>query len=114
MDGRLWAYAVEDRGCRGTGPPAVAYLYAPDRKGTRPATHLAGFRGVLQVDGYGGFKTLERRRNDGSVVLAFCWITARPPTARCRSTPVGAGARSTSAAGNCRGPPTAVTQSKLL
>lgn len=76
-DGRLWAYAVDDRACGGTGPPAVAYLYAPDRKGIRPATHLAGFRGVLQVDGYGGFKTLERGRNDGSVVLAFCWAHLR-------------------------------------
>ena len=77
MDGRLWAYAVDDRACGGTGPPAVAYLYAPDRKGIRPATHLAGFRGVMQVDGYGGFKTLERGRNDGSVVLAFCWAHLR-------------------------------------
>jgi transposase len=77
MDGRLWAYAVDDRPCGGTGPPAVAYLYAPDRKGIRPAAHLAGFRGVLQVDGYGGFKALERGRNDGSVVLAFCWAHLR-------------------------------------
>jgi len=77
MDGRLWAYAVDDRACGGTGPPAVAYLYAPDRKGIRPAAHLAGFRGVLQVDGYAGFKALERSRNDGSVVLAFCWAHLR-------------------------------------
>ncbi len=76
-DGRLWAYAVDDRACGGTGPPAVAYLYAPDRKGIRPAAHLAGFRGVLQVDGYNGFKALERSRNDGSVVLAFCWAHLR-------------------------------------
>ena len=34
-DGRIWAYAVDDRVCGGTGPPAVAYLYAPDRKGIR-------------------------------------------------------------------------------
>ena len=77
MDGRLWAYAVNDRACGGTGPPAVAYLYAPDRKGIRPAAHLASFRGVLQVDGYAGFKALERSRNDGSVVLAFCWAHLR-------------------------------------
>ncbi|MBX9595449.1 MAG: IS66 family transposase [Roseomonas sp.] len=34
-------------------------------------------RGVLQVDGHAGFKPLERSRNDGSVVLAFCWAHLR-------------------------------------
>ena len=44
-------------------PPAVVYLYAEDRKGEHPAAHLAEFRGVLQVDGYPGFKSLlENRR----------------------------------------------------
>jgi hypothetical protein len=38
---------------------------------------LAGFRGVLQVDGYGGFKALQRDRDDGAVVLAFCWAHLR-------------------------------------
>ena len=33
------------------GPPAVAYVYAPDRKASQPIAHLAGFKGVLQVDG---------------------------------------------------------------
>ena len=41
------------------------------------AAHLAGFRGVLQVDGYGGFKALQRDRDDGEVVLAFCWAHLR-------------------------------------
>jgi len=36
----------------------AAYVCAEDRKGTRPAGHLAAFRGVLQVDGYDGFKRL--------------------------------------------------------
>lgn len=71
-DGRIWAYAADDRPCGGTGPPAVAYVYAPDRKGIRPARHLAAFRGTLQVDGYGGFRALADRRNDGAVALAFC------------------------------------------
>jgi transposase len=30
----------------------VAYVYAPDRKADRPIAHLAGFKGILQVDGY--------------------------------------------------------------
>ncbi|NBC33550.1 MAG: transposase, partial [Alphaproteobacteria bacterium] len=36
-------------------PPAVGYVYAPDRKGERPAAHLTGFAGILQVDGYAGY-----------------------------------------------------------
>jgi transposase len=76
-DGRIWAYAADDRPCGGRGPPAVAYVYAPDRKGIRPARHLAGFRGTLQVDGYGGFRALTERRNDDAVALAFCWSHLR-------------------------------------
>lgn len=68
--GQLWAYARDDRPWGGSDPPGVAYVYAPDRKAERPITHLAGFRGVLQVDGYGGYKVLADR---GEVRLAFCW-----------------------------------------
>ena len=39
--GRLWAYAVDDRPWNGPGPPAVAYVYAEDRKGERPAAPSA-------------------------------------------------------------------------
>jgi hypothetical protein len=45
----------------GTDPPAVVYIYAPDRKAERPLAHLAGFLGVLQVDGYGGYRVLAER-----------------------------------------------------
>jgi transposase len=76
-DGRISAYAADDQPCGGTGPPAVAYVYAPDRKGIRPARHLPAFRGTLQVDGYGGFRALTERRNDGAVALAFCWAHLR-------------------------------------
>ena len=72
--GQLWAYARDDRPCGGTDPPGVAYVYAPDRKAERPIAHLAGFRGVLQVDGYGGYKVLADR---GEVRLAFCWSHVR-------------------------------------
>src|SRR3954447_26908769 len=48
--GQLWAYARDDRPWGGADPPGVAYVYAPDRTAERPATHLAGFQGVLQVD----------------------------------------------------------------
>jgi len=43
----------------------------------RPAAHLEAFRGVLQVDGYDGFKRLAENRVDGSVRLAFCWAHMR-------------------------------------
>jgi hypothetical protein len=72
--GQLWAYARDDRPWGGPDPPGVAYVYAPDRKAERPTTHLAGFRGVLQVDGYGGYKPLAET---GDVHLAFCWSHVR-------------------------------------
>ena len=72
--GQLFAYARDDRPWGGPDPPVVAYVYAPDRKAARPIAHLAGFRGVLQVDGYGGYKVLAER---GEVRLAFCWSHVR-------------------------------------
>ncbi len=77
--GRLWCYAVDDRPWCGPAHPAAAYVYSEDRRGERPAGHLAGFRGVLQVDGYAGFKRLAGDRTDGSVRLAFCWAHMRRP-----------------------------------
>jgi transposase len=80
--GRLWCYAVDDRPWKGPGHPVAAYFYSQDRKGERPAGHLAGFTGVLQVDGYSGFKRLAGDRVDGSVTLAFCRVggdVAAPP-----------------------------------
>jgi transposase len=77
--GRLWCYAVDDRPWKGPGHPVAAYFYSQDRKGERPAGHLAGFAGVLQVDGYSGFKRLAGDRVDGSVTLAFCWAHMRRP-----------------------------------
>jgi len=72
--GQLWAYARDDRPWCGPEPPGVAYVYAPDRKHERPAVHLAGFKGTLQVDGYGAYVSLAER---GEVVLAFCWSHVR-------------------------------------
>jgi transposase len=72
--GRLFAYARDDRPWGGTDPPGVAYVYAPDRKAARPIIHLDGFVGVLQVDGYVGYRTLAERN---IVTLAFCWSHVR-------------------------------------
>src|SRR4028119_1829010 len=68
--GCLWGYAVDDRPWNGSTPPTVVYLYAGDRKGEHPAAHLAEFQGVLQVDGYVGFKRLLESRPPGSVPRA--------------------------------------------
>jgi transposase len=75
--GRLWCYAVDDRPWCGPSHPAAAYVYSADRKNARPAGHLSDFSGVLQVDGYDGFKRLAGDRPDGTVRLAFCWAHMR-------------------------------------
>ena len=72
--GQLWAYARDDRPWGGPEPPSVVYVYEPDRKHERPAAHLAGFAGILQVDGYGAYKALAE---GNAVTLAFCWAHAR-------------------------------------
>ena len=61
----------------GPSHPVAAYVYSEDRKGIRPTRHLTTFRGVLQVDGYPGFKRLAGDRADASVGLAFCWAHMR-------------------------------------
>lgn len=72
--GQLWAYARDDRPWGGADPPGVAYVYAPDRKAERPIIHLSGFTGILQVDGYAGYRALAK---GGAVQLAFCWAHVR-------------------------------------
>ncbi|MBZ9852160.1 IS66 family transposase, partial [Mesorhizobium sp. CA14] len=72
--GQLFAYARDDRPWGGIDPPGVAYLYAPDRKAENVVRHLQGFVGVLQVDGYAGYKVLAERN---AVSLAFCWAHVR-------------------------------------
>src|SRR5919202_6559996 len=75
--GRLWGYAIDDRPWGGSTPPAGVYPYAEDRRGEHPAAHLAGFTGVLQVDGYAGFKGLLTGRPPDRIELAFCWAHCR-------------------------------------
>jgi transposase len=73
--GRLWCYAVDNRPWQGPGHPAAAYVYSEDRKADHPATHLLGFSGLLQVDGYAGFGRLVAA--DGATKRAFCWAHTR-------------------------------------
>jgi transposase/chorismate mutase len=72
--GQLWAYARDDRPWAGSAPPAVAYVFAPDRSAAQVMNHLKGFTGVLQVDGYSAYRKLAEA---GAVELAFCWSHAR-------------------------------------
>jgi transposase len=71
--GRLWCYARDDQPFGGQAAPAVIYCYSPDRKGEHPRQHLAGFRGILQADGYAGYAGLY----DRGVTEAACWAHAR-------------------------------------
>jgi transposase len=72
--GRLWTYVRDERPCAGRRPPAAVYFYSPDRKGERPASHLASFKGTLHADGYAGFNAIFEK---GQVVEAACWAHAR-------------------------------------
>jgi transposase len=75
--GRLWCYAVDNRPWQGPGHPAAAYVYSEDRRAEHPVSHLHGFRGLLQVDGYAGFGRLLSENTDNPPQLAFCWAHAR-------------------------------------
>jgi len=76
-DDRPWGGGADARGHAkhpGTGPPAVAYLYAPGRGAEHAVRHLAGFSGILQVDGYAAYDALsDGDRAGGPVTLALCW-----------------------------------------
>jgi len=81
--GFMWALARDDRPwggspASGSGPPAVAYTYAPGRGGEHAVKLLAGFTGILQVDGYAVYKQLGApSRDGGAVTLAHCWSHLR-------------------------------------
>jgi transposase len=73
--GYFWSIARDDSAWRGgTGPPAVAYTYAPGRGAEHAMTLLAGYHGIMQCDGYTAYKQVARRGRAGNaVILAFCW-----------------------------------------
>jgi transposase len=72
--GRLWTYVRDDRSADSEAPAAVWFAYSPDRKGEHPAGHLQNYAGILQADGYAGFKKLYEK---GRIVEAACWAHAR-------------------------------------
>jgi transposase len=76
--GYLWALARDDRNWGGEDPPGVVYFYADGRGGIHAEEFLAGFKGILQVDGYSGYNRLTKNtRADDPLTLAFCWAHAR-------------------------------------
>jgi transposase len=76
--GQLWAYARDDRPWGGGDPPGVVYCYAPGRGTEHVQSHLTGFSGILQVDGYAAYKELVTTREPSApIVLAFCWTHLR-------------------------------------
>ncbi|QXC52880.1 IS66 family transposase (plasmid) [Agrobacterium salinitolerans] len=77
----LWAYARDDRPYGGTSPPMAAYRFEDSRGADCVVRHLAGFSGILQVDGYSAYTSLVKTRaKDGSnetIRLAGCWAHLR-------------------------------------
>jgi len=74
----LWTYARDDRTFGGTAPPMVAYRFEDSRGGDCVERHLAGYSGLLQVDGWGAYNRLaEARRKGGPLTLAACWAHLR-------------------------------------
>jgi transposase len=76
--GRIWTYVRDDRPFGGSDPPAALYFASRDRRQEHPDSHLAGWRGVLQADAYGGYNGLyDPARKGGPVTSALCWGHAR-------------------------------------
>jgi len=77
--GYLWALARDDRSWGGGDPPGVVYFYAPGRGGENAERFLAGFNGILQLDGYQGYNRLTRpsRKGGDPIRVAHCWSHAR-------------------------------------
>jgi transposase len=73
----LWAYARDDRPFGGAGPPMVAYRYEDSRSGDCAARHLGDYRGILQCDGYAGYRKLAGAPHSNGMRLAGCWSHLR-------------------------------------
>jgi transposase len=77
--GRLWVLVRDERPWGGPAPPAVSYLYSPNRKGEHARALLAGCRGFLHADGYAGFNGLYEPDASGTapMVEVACWAHSR-------------------------------------
>lgn len=76
--GYLWTYLRDDRPFGGAGPPIVVYRFEDSRAAERLERHLAGWRGILQCDGYNAYRRLAKAdRPGGPATLAGCWSHLR-------------------------------------
>ena len=73
----LWAYARDDRPFGGAGQPMVAYRFEESRSGDCAARHLGDYRGILQCDGYAGYRKLAGAPHANGLRLAGCWAHLR-------------------------------------
>lgn len=75
---QFWAHACDDRPWSGPAYPAVVYIHARGRGHDEARRQLAGYEGMLQVDGYDAYKALVRKGpGKERIVLAFCLAHAR-------------------------------------
>lgn len=72
--GRLWTYVRDEQPRQGQAPPAVWFVYTPDRKGKHPQSHLTAFKGIVHADGYAGFNALYET---GGCIEAACMAHVR-------------------------------------
>lgn len=67
---RFWAYVGDDQN------PYTVYDFTETRKRAGPETFLAGFKGYLQADAYGGYDGLYLN-SKGAIVEVACWTHCR-------------------------------------
>jgi transposase len=68
--GRFWAYLGDGRN------PYVVYDYTPSRQRDGPAAFLAGYRGYLQADAFGGYDGIYTG-SQGAILEVGCWAHVR-------------------------------------
>jgi hypothetical protein len=78
--GRIWVYVRDGRPYGDQSPPGVCYIYSPDRRGERPASHLENFTGVFHADAYGGYDKIYQQKDknhEAIITEAGCWAHTR-------------------------------------
>jgi len=83
----MWVFKGTPR-----GEPVILYQYHPSRTGDVPAEFLQGYKGIVQTDGYSGYKFLESKKD---IMHVGCWVHAagnllmlqKLPVIKARKTP---------------------------
>ena len=78
--GRLWVVVRDERPWGSGVPPAALYHYSADRKAIHAEALLAGCRGFLHADGYGGFERLYKPTaptEEPPLIEVACWSHVR-------------------------------------